>query len=84
MSGDPIEGAGWYANECEACHGIDGVGGFAGDVVPVKEVYLIGTDEVDLITKIVQTMPPADPTACDQTCAENIAAYLHSMSGSLP
>ena len=63
--GDPVAGyEAWQEQQCGACHGSSGLS-LAGTLID-------GTAE----SSIVDTMPLGNPEACDQSCAENITAWL--------
>ena len=68
----PVEppGATTYVQECALCHGLDGRG-----VLTIPGVTRNMTvDELAII--VGATMPPADPTTCEGTCASNVAQYI--------
>lgn len=62
-----------FGEQCIGCHGAGAAGT---SIAPA----LNSARDVDaMIAKIVASMPPNNPGACDQTCAENIAAYLQTL-----
>lgn len=67
---DP-EGKTLYDNKCASCHGPQGEGGFA----PNLKTTRFNTFET-LNTKIVSTMPPADPAQCGGNCSSKVSGYI--------
>jgi mono/diheme cytochrome c family protein len=81
--GDPVAGKTAYDARCTTCHGADGkLAVFSSALVPTKEVYtdIVTMQQLDLATKISQTMPTGQVGTCDTTCGEDIAAYLQKLS----
>jgi hypothetical protein len=80
MPGDSDAGAGvvesgsnQYAALCAGCHGPTARGGIGPPILP----WTRGAEA--LISSIVTTMPPDDPTKCADGCARDIAAFLLSL-----
>jgi len=65
-----------YAAQCAACHGGNGTGGQSGQSVKDSSFTTFAT----LRTKINNTMPPGNPSACADigggTCATDVANYI--------
>ncbi|MDO9318550.1 MAG: DUF1592 domain-containing protein [Gammaproteobacteria bacterium] len=62
-----------YQQLCASCHGTDGLGGSVG--VSLKNCSNCSALDV-LGTRINNTMPLGNPSACVGTCASDIASYI--------
>ncbi len=72
--GNPIvRGQQLYQENCAGCHGVDGEG--------IASFPALNTerDLEQLIETIVTTMPYGNAAACDQDCAQDIAAYIQTL-----
>lgn len=72
--GNPIiRGQSIFQSDCAGCHGTEGegIGG-----IPALNVE---TDIQQLVNTIVTTMPFGNAAACDQGCAEDVAAYIQTL-----
>jgi hypothetical protein len=70
------EGAALYGKQCASCHGPEGLGAI-GPRLNDASCKSCG-DEGKLIDVIAHTMPPANPTSCDKTCATLVAQYIRA------
>lgn len=68
--GDARSGKALYAQMCASCHGAMAEGAIGPALSPWRGTV------AELVDGIYGTMPQNDPSACDRTCAEDIAAYL--------
>ncbi len=67
------EGGRIYADQCQSCHGENGVGGTDGYSEP-----LVGDASLEeLISIIDDTMPEGEPDACAGKDARAVASYIH-------
>lgn len=73
VTGGGLDGAALYASRCAPCHGPAAAGTSAGPALDHWHLPL-----AQLTTRIAGSMPPNDPTQCDQACAEAIAAWLEA------
>ncbi len=75
--GDRTRGQALYEEQCQSCHGTDGVsvanGGDAQSPLNVSAYT-----QPQMISKIIETMPLLDPAACGEQCATDINAYLQT------
>ena len=67
---------------CVGCHGLDGQGN--GSDSKAIDLTKSDYDGLTLSQYIAQKMPGFNPGLCDGECADNVAAYLQSWSGSDP
>jgi cytochrome c551/c552 len=70
------EGAALYGKQCASCHGPEGQGAI-GPRLNDASCKSCG-DQGKLIDVIARTMPPANPTSCDKTCATLVAQYIRA------
>lgn len=62
-----------YGQQCSGCHGADGEGGAVNR--PMVECNVC--DDMGALANYIEVaMPPANPGACDDNCAMNVATYI--------
>lgn len=62
-----------YGAQCVACHGAGAAG------TTIAPPLNTARDEAIMIDRIVTSMPPGNPGACDVECATNTVAYLRTL-----
>ncbi len=73
--------------QCALCHGQDGQSGTSKAIDPNLDTYQHSTEPgvgYSLSDYIVKWMPPGSVGSCDSQCADDIAAYIRTWSGSQP
>ena len=73
-AGNPlVRGQHQYQENCAGCHGQDGEG--IGSFPPLNTER----DLDDMMSYIINFMPPSNPGSCDQQCAEDLATYIQTL-----
>ena len=80
---DPVAlGKAIYEAQCALCHGANAEGGAVIQEVKVEEILTQNYTADYLSHSIIgPTMPMGNPGRCEETCAENVTAYLGALKG---
>tara|TARA_B110000116_G_scaffold235357_1_gene220398 strand:- start:1155 stop:4313 length:3159 start_codon:yes stop_codon:yes gene_type:complete len=70
-----VIGLNLYQENCVACHGVGGTGGFAPDLNTARDE----AGFANMLAYIESNMPLGNAGDCDADCAENIGAYIETL-----